>query len=507
MVGVIAVGSAIAAGELVAGFVGADASPLIAIGSAAINLTPGWLKNFATNTFGTADKLVLLSGMGVVLLAVAIGSGLASRRTATPGTVVALVLGALGVAAVMARSDLGQLGLLAPLASLLAGVIVFRSLHRLALRWAAADAAEAGSPAGRPPAEDRRRFLITSAGVAVGAGLAGFGGQALAGTGDVEGSRNAVGRLVPARTISPVTAGADFAADGTPTFITSNTDFYRIDTALTVPMLSTQDWSLRIHGMVDREITLRYSDIRNRPLVEAPVTLTCVSDPVGGQYISTSNFIGVPLRDVLMEAGVHEQADQLLSTSVDGFTVGTPVDVLLDENRGALLAIGMNREPLPIEHGFPARMVVPGLYGYVSATKWVTDMELTTWDRAQAYWVPRGYAQQAPIKTESRIDRPRPSATVPAGRVVVAGIAWAQSKGIAKVEVRVDNGSWQPAQLSSEVSKNTWRMWRAALDLRPGGHTVQARATDDTGYTQTAAVQGEIPDGATGYPSVRFTCR
>jgi DMSO/TMAO reductase YedYZ molybdopterin-dependent catalytic subunit len=509
-VGVLGVGSAVAAGELVAGFVGADASPLIAVGSAAINLTPGWLKNFATSTFGTADKLVLLSGMGLVLLLVAIGAGLASRRTATVGTVVALVFGTVAMVAVINPPDLSQLGLLAPLASLLAGVIVFRWLHRLALTWADAETAGRRAVLGGmddPAAGNRRRFLVTSAGVAVGAGLVGFAGEALASRSDVQGSMDAIGPLVPARVVTPVVPGADFAADGTPTFLTNNADFYRIDTALTVPLLRTQDWSLRIHGMVDREITLHYNDIRNRPLVEAPVTLTCVSNPVSGPYISTSNFIGVPLRELLMEAGVHESAQQLLSTSVDGFTVGTPVDTLLDENRGAMLAIGMNRQPLPVEHGFPARMVVPGLYGYVSATKWVVDMELTTWDGAQAYWVPRGYSQQAPIKTEARIDRPAQSATVAAGRVVVAGIAWAQSRGIEKVEVQVDNGPWQEAQLSTEVSKNTWRMWRTTFTLPAGSHLVQARATDDTGQTQTSDQQDEIPDGATGYPSVGFSCR
>jgi hypothetical protein len=268
--------------------------------------------------------------------------------------------------------------------------------------------------------------------------------------------------------------------------------------------LSAQSWSLRIHGMVDKEVTFSYNDIRNRKLIERPVTLTCVSEPVGGPYISTSNFIGVPLRDLLLAAGVKPGAQQLFSTSVDGFTVGTPLDVLLDPNRGAMLAIGMNRQPLPVEHGFPARMVVPGLYGYVSATKWVVDMEVTTWDK-QAYWVPRGYSQQAPIKTESRIDKPQSFANVSPGAVTVAGIAWAQTKGIAKVEVRVDGGPWQSAQLSTEVSKNTWRMWRTTVQLRAGSHRVDSRATDDTGYTQTSVAANEIPDGATGWPSVTFT--
>jgi DMSO/TMAO reductase YedYZ molybdopterin-dependent catalytic subunit len=351
--------------------------------------------------------------------------------------------------------------------------------------------------------ESRRRFLVSSAGVAVGAGIVGLGGHALSNRSNAQQSIDQVGTLTPASPAPRLPAGADFAGDGTPSYITDNSNFYRIDTALTVPQLNAQSWSLKIHGMVDKEVTFSYADIRNRKLIERPVTLTCVSDPVGGAYISTSNFIGVPLRDLLLEAGVKPGAQQLFSTSVDGFTVGTPVDVLLDPNRGAMLAIGMNRQPLPVEHGFPARMVVPGLYGYVSATKWVVDMELTTWDK-QAYWVPRGYSQQAPIKTESRIDKPQAYANVSPGAVTVAGIAWAQSKGIAKVEVRVDGGAWRSAQLSTEVSKNTWRMWRTSFQLKAGSHTIESRATDDSGYTQTSVQADEIPDGASGWPSVIF---
>jgi DMSO/TMAO reductase YedYZ molybdopterin-dependent catalytic subunit len=322
---------------------------------------------------------------------------------------------------------------------------------------------------------------------------------------NVEGSREAVGTLVPTNDVT-VPVGADFAGSGTPTFITDNSAFYRVDTALTVPQLRTQDWSLRIHGMVDQEKTFSYADIRDRPLVERVVTLCCVSNPVGGQYISNAKFIGVLLKDLLNEVGVQPGADQLLSTSVDGYTAGTPVDTLMDD-RGAMLAIGMNGQPLPVEHGFPARMVVPGLYGYVSATKWVTDMELTTFQAKQGYWVPRGYSARAPVKTESRIDVPQISATVNAGSVVIAGIAWAQTKGIRRVEVRVDRGPWQDAQLSTEVNKNTWRMWRTFVTLKSGQHLVESRATDDTGYTQTSAVADAIPDGATGYPSVTFNVR
>ncbi|HWE88760.1 MAG TPA: molybdopterin-dependent oxidoreductase [Pseudonocardiaceae bacterium] len=496
-------GAAITAGMLVAGFVGADASPFIAVGEQVVDRTPTAVREFTIRNVGTNDKTVLFIGLGVVLFLLGIVAGLLSRRRAWPGMAIAVALGVLGFWAVLSRTDLGQLAFVAPLASLLAGVVVFGSLRSAAQRTLPVNGE---SVATFGLGADRRRFLITSGVVAAGAAIAGFAGQWLGGSAaKTTASRAAVGPLVPAFPVSKVPAGADFTADGTPSFVTDNGHFYRIDTAITVPQLTTDAWSLRIHGMVDRELTLRYNDIRNRPLVERVITLCCVSNPVGGPYISNAYFIGVPLRDLLLEAGVHPDADQLLSTSVDGYTAGTPVSALLDPNRGAMLAIGMNGQPLPVEHGFPARLVVPGLYGYVSATKWVTDLKLTTFVADQGYWIPRGYSALAPVKTESRIDSPSSGASVPAGQVTVAGIAFAQTKGIAKVEVRVDGGPWQTAQLATEVSKDTWRMWRATVSVRPGSHTVEARATDDTGYTQTGAVEDVIPDGATGWPSASFT--
>ncbi|ONI73208.1 molybdopterin-binding protein [Actinosynnema sp. ALI-1.44] len=483
--GVLGVVAAVAVGHLVAGLLDANASPLLAVGNTAIDLTPAAVKDWAIATFGTADKAVLLTGMAVVLLGVAALAGLMSRQSPAPGTVLAVVVGALGLIAVMVRPDLGQLSILAPLASLFAGVGVFRLMHRLA----------------RPPVEsaDRRRFLRASAGVVAGVGVAGLGGQLLGDRTDVEGSRAAVGALTPAQPASPLPPSADFLPR-TPRFITSNRDFYRIDTALSVPKVRAEDWALRIHGAVDRELTLRYADIRQMPLVERTVTLACVSNEVGGDLISTSNFIGVPLKDILQNAGVKPGADQLFSTSADGWTCGTPVADIMD--RG-LLAIGMNGEPLPVEHGFPARMVVPGLYGYVSATKWVVDMEFNRFADKQAYWLNRGWSQRGPIKTQSRIDTPK--GAVKAGRVTIAGVAWAQTRGIAKVEVRVDGKDWLPARLATEVNLNTWRMWELDVDLARGERTVECRATDRTGYTQTDAIALPAPDGATGWHSVSLS--
>jgi DMSO/TMAO reductase YedYZ molybdopterin-dependent catalytic subunit len=343
--------------------------------------------------------------------------------------------------------------------------------------------------------------------VVVGAGLAGVGGQLLAGSRDAASSRAAVGKLVPVRTAPMIPADADFAKLGTPTFLTRNSDFYRVDTALSLPQVRTEDWSLRLHGMVDREVKYSYGDIRNRPLVERTITMTCVSNEVGGTYVSTSNFIGVDLADLLEEAGVRPGAEQLYSTSVDGWTSGSPVAAAMDRDRGAMLAIGMNGEPLPIEHGFPARLVIPGLYGYVSATKWVTDLEVTTWAARQAYWLKRGWSKEAPIKTESRIDTPKGFETVPSGTVRVAGIAWAQHTGLEKVEVSIDNGPWREAMLTQQVNLNTWRMWWAEFDATPGGHQVVCRATDKSGYTQTDMRAGTVPDGATGWHSIAFTAQ
>ncbi|WNV91044.1 molybdopterin-dependent oxidoreductase [Umezawaea sp. Da 62-37] len=495
LIGVLAVAAALTAGHLVAGFVGPSASPFLAVGNTAIDLTPLQLKDFAVRTFGTYDKLVLLGGMALVLLGAAVVAGLLSRRSPLPGSILAGALGLLGVAAVLARPDSGQLSVLAPIASLVAGIAVFRWLHRTAL-----------ARRGDPSPEGRRTFLIALGATAVGAGLAGLVGQFLGNRIDVEGSRSAVGAIKPTTPAAPIPAGADFANQGTPSFITPNADFYRVDTALSVPRLRAEDWKLRIHGMVDREITLSYDDLRSRDLVERTITMTCVSNEVGGPYVSTSNFTGVLLRDVLMEAGVKSGADQLFGTSSDGWTAGTPVDVVMEEDRGAMLALGMNGEPLPVEHGFPVRMIVPGLYGYISATKWLVDLELTTFDAKQSYWIDRGWGRLGPIKTMSRIDSPKGLSRVrSSGKTTVSGVAWAQPTGVAKVEVRTDGGPWQDATLAADVGGSTWRMWKAELDLPVGGHTVECRATDKSGFAQPQARVAPIPDGATGWHSAFFT--
>ncbi|MGQ0779065.1 MAG: molybdopterin-dependent oxidoreductase [Pseudonocardiales bacterium] len=508
LVGLLSVFAAVGVGHLVAGLVSPTASPLLAVGSTAIDFTPAGLKDFAIRTFGTYDKLVLLISMGAVIGLFGVIAGLLSRRSSIPGLLLLAVLGAVGSAAVLTRPIVDTLDVVAPLASLVAGVGVFAILHRLgrpSAETASAETASAETAAGPTAIEVRRRgLLVGSAAVAVGAVAAGTGGQFLIRRSGVEASRQAIGSIEPEVPAPTIPAGADFAADGSPTFITPNSEFYRVDINLTVPQLRAEDWRLRIHGMVDRELNLDWADLTSRRLVERTVTMTCVSNEIGGPYISTANFTGVLLADILAEAGVQRGADQLFTTSVDGWTCGTPTADVADPGRQAMLVIGMNSEPLPAEHGFPVRMLVPGLYGFVSGTKWIVDMELTTFDAKQAYWLQRDWGQKAPIKTMSRIDSPGSFGQVSPG-APLTGIAWAQTKGIEKVEVRIDQEPWRLAELSTEVNPDTWRMWRLAGRLQPGPHVAQVRATDKTGYTQTEDRAAPIPDGASGWHRVQFT--
>jgi DMSO/TMAO reductase YedYZ molybdopterin-dependent catalytic subunit len=298
--------------------------------------------------------------------------------------------------------------------------------------------------------------------------------------------------------------GVNLNVPGITPFVTSNANFYRVDTAIVLPQVDPGSWQLRIHGMVNRELTLSFDDLLKRPLIEDYVTLCCVSDPVGGPYIGNALWLGASLAGVLREAGIQAGADQLMCTSVDGFTSGTPVQTVMD-GRDALLAVAMNGTALPVAHGFPARMVVPGLYGYVSATKWVTDINVTTFANNYAYWAQRGWSQQAPIKTECRIDVPTGVSQLQTGRTAVAGVAWAQHKGIDAVHVRVDNGPWNQATLAAVPGIDTWRQWVWEWDATPGHHLIEARATDATGYTQTTAQAPPEPNGASGYPQALVT--
>ena len=360
-----------------------------------------------------------------------------------------------------------------------------------------ASAAPAGPPASWQPG--RRGFLTASAIALVAGGVGAFAGRTLSERSNVSAARASVRFPRPAHPAPPLPPGTDFDIKGLSPFITPNGSFYRVDTALILPQVAPQTWQLRIHGMVEREINLSFDELLKRPLMEDWITLCCVSNPVAGPYIGNAKWLGTSLASLLRTARPRAGADQLLCTSTDGFTSGTPIATVLD-GRDALLAVAMNGTALPVAHGFPVRMVVPGLYGYVSATKWVTDIKVTTYAAEPAYWAQRGWSQQAPIKTESRIDVP--NAPVKAGRTPVAGVAWAQHKGIDAVHVRVDRGPWEQARLAAVPGIDTWRQWVWEWDATRGSHVIEARATDATGYTQTALQEPPEPNGASGYPSI-----
>jgi DMSO/TMAO reductase YedYZ molybdopterin-dependent catalytic subunit len=591
--GLLAAAVAMGIAQLVAGFTIPDASPVIAVGSVVINHTPLALKDWATSTFGTSDKTVLLLGVFVVVFLYAMVVGILALRRLRAGFAGLTLFAVLGAAAALTRHG-ASVGYAVPtIVGALAGALALARLVVTA-RASAASAAErrearaagtrpitfgpeggggqsgvrdgAGgadgpraadssvggegvpswvpapaaspSPAATPsasasasaasaramragpggtggywPLQDgpggtpaRRSFLVTAGVTAAAAVIGEVGGRSLATRKNVSAARSAV-RLpraaVPARALP---AGVNLPVPGISPFITPNGSFYRVDTALLIPQVDPSNWQLRIHGMVQREIVLTFDELLKQPLIEDYVTLCCVSNPVGGPYIGNAKWLGASYGDLIRKAGPLAGADQLFCTSVDGFTSGTPLATVLDAGRESLIAVAMNGTVLPTAHGFPVRLVVPGLYGYVSACKWVVDIEVTTFAKAVAYWVPLGWSQQGPVKTESRIDVPGAgSGPVRAGKVPVAGVAWAQHKGIEAVEVRVDRGAWQQATLAAVPGLDTWRQWVYEWDATAGNHLIEARATDKTGYTQTAVSAPVAPNGASGYPSVQVS--
>ncbi len=542
----MAAGLALGVAELVSAAIDPGSAPLAALGSTVVDHTPDRVREWAIDTFGTNDKLVLFVSMGVVAAVVAALAGRLERTDRPIGSALFALFGLVSVLAAVGRPAATWTWSLPTLVGVVLGIMVLRwTIHRCedagcgreespppgdsagvgasgrttarpseststdpegAAEWihVPSRGAEKATEATRfgGAGMDRRQVVRGIVGAGVLAGAAGLAGRVLgARAHSVSGERAAVELPVPQVAGPPIDPAADLPIPGITPYLTPNSDFYRIDTALVVPQVSTETWSLRIHGMVEREIRLSYSDLARRTPVERLVTLACVSNPVGGDLIGNARWLGYRLDELLAEARPHPDADMVLSRSVDGFTAGSPLAALTD-GRDALLAVGMNGEPLPVRHGYPARLVVPGLYGYVSATKWVTELEITRFDRAQAYWTKRGWSAQGPIKTGTRIDTPRAGARLPAGRIPVAGVAWAQHRGITAVEVRIDDGPWQPARLAAEPSLDTWRQWTYDWQATPGPHTLRARATDGTGTVQTSDIRDVIPDGATGHPTV-----
>ncbi|RYV52917.1 molybdopterin-dependent oxidoreductase [Pengzhenrongella frigida] len=511
--GILAAATTLGVAQLMSALVSPDASPLVAVGGAFIDATPPWLKDFAVATFGTADKLVLLIGMGLVITALAALAGVLGRRRWWLGAALVVLLAGVGAAAAALRPGAGTLAPLPSIAGAAAGLYALRALlARIpepapsSRSTAASDSSAASDTSAAstttPGGFDRRSFLTAAVVTTAIAALAAVGGQLLSqATRTVQAARAAIRLPGAARPAAALAPGVEVDVVGVTSFVTPNDDFYRIDTALLVPQVDVESWSLRVHGLVEEEVVLSFQDLLDAELVESWVTLTCVSNEVGGTLAGNAKWLGLPVREVLARARPTADADMVLSTSSDGFTASTPLGALTDD-RDSLLAIGMNGEPLPIEHGFPVRMMVPGLYGYVSATKWVVDLEVTRFADRRAYWTDRGWSAEGPIKTASRIEVPRPGASVSAGRVAVGGTAWAQHRGITRVEVRVDDGDWAPATLATEASVDTWRQWSYAWDATAGDHTLTVRATDGTDEVQTSQTAAPAPDGASGWHSV-----
>ncbi|MET7681100.1 molybdopterin-dependent oxidoreductase [Streptomyces sp. NPDC005423] len=541
--GALAGFAALAVAELVSAAVRPQAGPVVAVGGAAIDRTPAAVKDWAIRHFGTDDKIVLQLGILVVLGMFALGLGILALRFRRTGAAGVLLFGVVGAGAATGRPDsTGVADALPSVAGALVGAVLLYVLVGRLLRpqrpqpeselgpdlgpelapepeptmvpepTSVPVAGAADGPVAGGGGWDRRGFVFAASTAAVASAGAGVLGRALngaSGRGAVA-SRARVALPAPGSPARPVPRGAGLRLRGISPFITPNSAFYRVDTALVTPKVDATAWRLRIHGTgVRRPLTLTFDDLLRRELIERDITLTCVSNEVGGPYVGNARWIGVRLAELLAGCGVRPPsrggaADQLVARSVDGMTIGSPVEDVMD-GRDALLAVGMNGEPLPFAHGFPVRMVVPGLYGFVSACKWIEDIELTTFDAYDPYWVRRGWARRAPVRTESRIDTPKPFARPAPGAVMVAGVAWAQHRGIDKVEVRVDDGPWREARLAAEDTRDTWRQWSFAWQAAKGTHTLTVRATDRTGAVQTERRTRTIPDGASGRHSVVVT--
>lgn len=493
LIGLVAGGAGLAVGELVAVVTGEASAPVTAAGNWAISITPTWLEQFAIRNFGSNDKTVLLIGVYTTLALLAAIDGVLARTRLILAGILTAVFGVVGATVAVTR-PVAETSWLLP--SLLAGLVA-----AAALWWLTVMSLKESDSAAKQT--ERRRFVVGTLGTAVGALAVGYGGNAwIKKRYNVADAREKVVLPKPAKVLPKPPPSVHPKVPGLGPFFTPTSEFYRVDTALALPHVDPRDWKLKIHGMVDRPFEITFDELLSYRFEEHDLTLTCVSNEVGGPYVGNARWLGTPLAPLLRRAGVQRGADMILSKSVDGLTIGSPVEAVLD-GRQAMLAVAMNGEALPVKHGFPCRMLIPGLYGYVSATKWVTDLDITTFAKSDAYWTPRGYSPEAPVKTASRIDVPKSGATVPAGTVVLAGTAWATHRGVAAVEVQIDNGPWREAKLAASDTPDTWRQWSYEWANAPkGSHKVKVRATDGTGAVQTSAVQGVVPNGATGHHSI-----
>ncbi|KQO95695.1 molybdopterin-dependent oxidoreductase [Leifsonia sp. Leaf264] len=517
LAGLVSAAAFLASAELVALIVAREGSPILAVGSFVIDIVPRWAKEFAIETFGANDKLFLLLGLAFGVAVAAAVAGVLQFLRPPLGVIALGLAGVLSTAAIVTRAGASALAWLPPVVGTIVGSLLLWLLITKLRSWRddvvasrrdavpvtdaadtspAASATSASSAAKSPV--DRRGFLRLLGISAAGAVIVGVGARVVnVTTGSIDAVRKAL-KLPAAREKVMVPDGADLDIPGITPLFTSNKDFYRVDTALTVPSIDPDSWTLTIDGMVGEKVELSFDDLVGMGLDEYSITLTCVSNEVGGDLLGTAKWLGIPVRDVLKKAAPKSGADMVLSRSIDGFTASTPLASLTDPKLDAILAVGMNGEPLPLEHGFPVRMVVPGLYGYVSATKWLTELTVTTFARDEAYWTPRGYSAKAPIKFSSRIDTPRLDKAIDAGPVKVAGVAWAQTVGIKQVDVKIDDNDWQAAKLSVPVNVDTWVQWYVDWEATSGTHYVTVRATDKNGEQQIEERAPIAPDGSSG---------
>jgi DMSO/TMAO reductase YedYZ molybdopterin-dependent catalytic subunit len=512
--GALAGALGIAAGEMMAGLFEGAPSLVIAIGDTIIEYQPPWGKDLAVALFGTNDKLAVNAGIVIAAVGIAAVLGVVGRRDWRVPLAGFGIAGAVGLVAAITRPLIDPVLALVTIvvAIAVALIVLYFMLAATNPAWRRT-AATAPVPAPDAPADatgsmpdwDRRRFLQVGGGVAVGAAVMGVVGRNLL-TGRSAGGAATASLPLPEAPLPQVPASASLDVEGITPIVVPEGQFYRIDTALVSPRVNADTWQLRIHGLVDREVTLTYEDLQSMPLFEQFVTIACVSNEIGGRLVGNALWTGVDLREVLDMAGVQPEAEQVVGRSVDDFTAGFPYSWAMDPDRRPMIAIGMNGQPLPVDHGFPARLIIPGLYGYVSATKWLSEIELTTWDGFDGYWIPLGWAKEAPILTQSRIDTPRRGVRLPGASIVpIAGVAWAPDRGVQKVEVQVDDGEWQEAEISDPLSDASWVQWRLAWQTpsEEGEHSIRVRATDGTGETQTSEVTSPRPDGARGYHSIR----
>ena len=498
--GVVSTLLGMAAAHLVAAVTTPSSSPVLAVGSQVIDLTPTPMKEWAIRQFGTADKIILVGSVVLVVLVLAGVAGVLARRRLALGAGLLVALVALAAAAAVVQGSVTEL-----LPSLVAAVTGVASLWWLHAKASATSAAEPGQP-GQPreagTGASRRGVLVAAGALAAAAAVLGGAGRFITGlrSGNVD-----IALPDPASPADPFPQGLEGQVEGITPLRIDNADFYRVDTRLDTPVIDQDSWTLTIDGDVEREITLTFDDLLEMDLIERDITMTCVSNSVGGEFVGGARWLGVRLTDLLDMAGVGDTADQIYSTDFDGMTISTPLDLATD-GRDAMIAIGMNGEALPRAHGFPARMIVPGLYGFISATKWITRITLTTYAEKSAYWTDRDWATDAPIKVSTRIDTPNALEELPVGENVIGGVAWAQQKGgVDKVQVRVDGGAWQDAEMGPSVNNDYWRQWFYRWDASEGGHTVAARAISGDGTTQTPARAMPFPEGASGIQELRVT--